>query len=144
MCQKIGSENVAPGWICCKCKIYNGEQRAECKQCKHARCAVEEIATKVASVSGEIPAEVLAPLFENLKAILVLGNQLIANVEQAQAYAGSFPELIKQLNRIELPKEIREQTNTITPRLMALVGDPLILGKFLEMMPSSEGANFPN
>lgn len=29
---------VAPGWGCCKCRTYNGIQRAECRNCSHARC----------------------------------------------------------------------------------------------------------
>lgn len=29
---------VMPGWGCCKCRIYNGKQRTECRGCGHTRC----------------------------------------------------------------------------------------------------------
>lgn len=29
---------LMPGWGCCRCRIYNGKQRAECRGCGHARC----------------------------------------------------------------------------------------------------------
>ena len=33
--------NLAPGWGCCNCRTFNGDQRAECKHCKHKRCDKE-------------------------------------------------------------------------------------------------------
>ncbi len=27
---------LAPGWACCRCKVYNGLQREVCKSCKQA------------------------------------------------------------------------------------------------------------
>lgn len=29
---------LAPGWGCCNCRTYNGNQRPECKLCGHTRC----------------------------------------------------------------------------------------------------------
>jgi len=30
--------NVMPSWGCCNCRTLNGNQRTECKHCKHNRC----------------------------------------------------------------------------------------------------------
>ena len=32
------SKYVMPGWGCCRCHIYNGLQRDECKNCGHKCC----------------------------------------------------------------------------------------------------------
>ena len=37
-CVVIDHPNLQPGWGCCQCKTYNGDQRVECKMCKHPRC----------------------------------------------------------------------------------------------------------
>lgn len=37
-CQKISGDYIMPGWGCCKCRTYNGEQRSHCKVCQHPRC----------------------------------------------------------------------------------------------------------
>lgn len=29
---------VAPGWGCCKCRIYNGAVRRSCRNCGHEPC----------------------------------------------------------------------------------------------------------
>ena len=34
-----GDPALAPGWICCGCRTYNGLQRSECKFCGYTRCA---------------------------------------------------------------------------------------------------------
>lgn len=31
-------QGLFPGWLCCSCSVYNGYQRAACKQCGHAPC----------------------------------------------------------------------------------------------------------
>jgi hypothetical protein len=36
MCEFIKAPNVAMGWGCCRCRVYNGIQRVECKQCGFA------------------------------------------------------------------------------------------------------------
>lgn len=38
-CKKISHPNLQPGWGCCSCKTFNGEQRIECKVCAHPCCA---------------------------------------------------------------------------------------------------------
>jgi len=40
ICVKIEHQNIAPGWGCCVCRVYNGVQRTECKNCKHKRCDI--------------------------------------------------------------------------------------------------------
>lgn len=35
----VGMKHVADGWGCCKCRTYNGEQRATCRNCSHLRCS---------------------------------------------------------------------------------------------------------
>jgi hypothetical protein len=50
-CSTINHPNLVPGWGCCECHTFNGNQRDECKnpQCNHARCdnpAVKRIAIK--------------------------------------------------------------------------------------------------
>ena len=37
-CVKINHPNLQPGFGCCQCHVYNGDQRQECKGCKHPRC----------------------------------------------------------------------------------------------------------
>jgi hypothetical protein len=37
-CSKIEHRNIQPGWGCCNCRTYNGEQREACKVCQHKRC----------------------------------------------------------------------------------------------------------
>jgi len=37
-CVAIEHPNLMPGWGCCVCRTYNGNQRAECKWCQHKRC----------------------------------------------------------------------------------------------------------
>lgn len=36
-CEYVGSKHVLPGWGCCQCRVYNGLQRTECKNCGHPR-----------------------------------------------------------------------------------------------------------
>jgi hypothetical protein len=38
MCKKIESFHILPGWVCCKCRIYNGPPRPTCKQCARPHC----------------------------------------------------------------------------------------------------------
>lgn len=44
-CDKIIHPNIQPGWGCCKCRTYNGDQRPACKQCTHPRCDESESLT---------------------------------------------------------------------------------------------------
>jgi hypothetical protein len=37
-CVALDHPNLMPGWGCCQCRVYNGNQRNECKQCGHKRC----------------------------------------------------------------------------------------------------------
>lgn len=37
-CSAIEHPCLAPSWGCCECRTLNGNHRAECKQCGHARC----------------------------------------------------------------------------------------------------------
>jgi hypothetical protein len=38
MCTKVNHPNILPGYGCCKCNTYNGNQRESCKTCNHPRC----------------------------------------------------------------------------------------------------------
>lgn len=37
-CARIHSAHVMPGWVCCRCRGYNGLQRTECRNCGHTFC----------------------------------------------------------------------------------------------------------
>lgn len=37
-CTHVRMSNVVPGWACCKCRMYNGYQRHECRGCGHVPC----------------------------------------------------------------------------------------------------------
>ena len=37
-CTSIEHRSIQPGWGCYNCRTYNGDQRSECKHCKHKRC----------------------------------------------------------------------------------------------------------
>jgi hypothetical protein len=38
-CQRIDNlDQVLPGWGYCKCRSYNGYQRALCRRCGHLQC----------------------------------------------------------------------------------------------------------
>jgi len=37
-CEFLNLEDVLPGWVCCRCRTYNGLQRKACKRCKHEPC----------------------------------------------------------------------------------------------------------
>jgi hypothetical protein len=37
-CVDISHPNLQPGWGCCGCNTYNGNQRDRCKYCNHERC----------------------------------------------------------------------------------------------------------
>lgn len=41
MCQFISSKHVMPGYICCRCRSYNGLQRERCKVCAIKPCELE-------------------------------------------------------------------------------------------------------
>lgn len=35
-------KHIFPGWVCCKCRVYNGLQRKECKTCGHVCCNLQK------------------------------------------------------------------------------------------------------
>lgn len=37
-CIKLDHPNLAPGYGCCQCKTYNGNQNLNCRYCGHRRC----------------------------------------------------------------------------------------------------------
>ena len=37
-CEAVALAHVVPGWSCCACRTYNGNQRPACKRCGHERC----------------------------------------------------------------------------------------------------------
>jgi hypothetical protein len=48
-CREINHPNLMPGYACCACSTFNGNQRSQCKACGHKRCdnpAVKRIATE--------------------------------------------------------------------------------------------------
>ena len=40
-CIALSHPNLMPGWGCCVCRTYNGDQRHECKSCGHKRCDLD-------------------------------------------------------------------------------------------------------
>ena len=38
MCKYVQSEFISPGYGCCRCQVYNGLQRFNCKSCGEAHC----------------------------------------------------------------------------------------------------------
>ena len=51
MCSLIGGTSyLAPGWLCCACKVYNGLRRSECKICARRQCTALS-----GGASGPIP-----------------------------------------------------------------------------------------
>ena len=58
MCRLFeGSDHVLPGWVCCGCRIYNGAQRPECKNCGHVYCGPKFEVTEretMTSLTGEV------------------------------------------------------------------------------------------
>jgi hypothetical protein len=38
LCFHIRGSNIAPGWGCCHCRMYNGYQRTACRGCGHKPC----------------------------------------------------------------------------------------------------------
>jgi len=39
MCQYVDHPNVAPGWGCCHCGLYNGVQNITCRICGAKPCS---------------------------------------------------------------------------------------------------------
>ncbi len=37
-CEAIAHPNLQPGWGCCNCRGFNGDQRQSCRHCNHNRC----------------------------------------------------------------------------------------------------------
>lgn len=37
-CIHVRGNHVVPGWGCCKCRVYNGYQRQQCRGCGHEHC----------------------------------------------------------------------------------------------------------
>ena len=37
-CKHVRGAHLVPGWGCCKCRCYNGYQRAACRNCGHPPC----------------------------------------------------------------------------------------------------------
>jgi len=37
-CIHVRGSHVVPGWGCCRCRCYNGYQRATCRSCGHPCC----------------------------------------------------------------------------------------------------------
>jgi hypothetical protein len=64
-CKPVDIPNVMPGWGCCKCRAYNGNQRDNCKICEHPRC--------------DSPAVKKIPIFEKdgMKIVTINMNPLI-------------------------------------------------------------------
>lgn len=38
MCNFVIASSVAPGYGCCRCHVYNGLQRVQCKSCGESHC----------------------------------------------------------------------------------------------------------
>jgi hypothetical protein len=50
-----GSQYLAPGWGCCRCRAYNGVTRYVCKACSHARCGKVVVTPAPAPTSPATP-----------------------------------------------------------------------------------------
>jgi hypothetical protein len=37
-CFHVRGTHVVPGWGCCRCRVYNGYQRDNCRACGHPAC----------------------------------------------------------------------------------------------------------
>ena len=56
LCQLVPEiKYVMAGWGCCRCRVYNGVWRENCKQCFHLRCI--EIPQEVIDRQNTIRAE---------------------------------------------------------------------------------------
>lgn len=54
ICELILSlKNVVPGWGCCRCRVYNGLQRKECKRCGHECCNLDKPLPEVFGLCNE-------------------------------------------------------------------------------------------
>ena len=66
MCTFISMRELAPGWVCCRCRTYNGLQRDACRGCKQEQHEIEVPATVVRCAcglgleKGERPVQTLA------------------------------------------------------------------------------------
>ncbi len=47
MCKFIAGSALLPGWVCCRCRTYNGLQRCHCRACKEKPHEIEVPATVV-------------------------------------------------------------------------------------------------
>jgi protein-tyrosine phosphatase len=42
-CSVLEGPGLMPGWGCCRCRQYNGNQRQECSHCGHERCIKKDM-----------------------------------------------------------------------------------------------------
>jgi hypothetical protein len=120
MCQQVGSQNLAPGWICCGCRIYNGIQRGECKQCEKAICRADTIAAPV-QIGPMVPSrEQLDAIVGDLTDLLRVGEHLVSKVETVLQIM-PLPDLVKALNEIEMPEDAARRFQDLKTRIPALV-----------------------
>ena len=117
MCQRVGSPHLAPGWVCCKCQIYNGGQRTECKQCSYVRCEASFAPIPVLA----IPRERLEAIASDLTELLTIGSRLLPKIE-AELATMSFPELVSCLNQIEISQEAAKQFQSLMVRVPGILG----------------------
>lgn len=128
MCKIIEeTPNLAPGWVCCGCRCYNGNQRAECKHCGHTRCtnplpeaAPESTSTWVLSkedtaefakdltIAGEAIARILlryegSPSLKGLSLVETLQAFLASSVLEASG--GVFKQIAEIATRLPIWQE---------------------------------------
>lgn len=134
MCQRVGSAHLASGWICCECKIYNGDQRPECKQCNRNRCEVEESASSIGSAPNYvIPRERLDSIIADLSELLAIADRLLPKIE-AEVERIPFSDLVESLNEIEMPEKASQQFRDLVARLPAIIGvDPAMLRTIMQL-----------
>jgi predicted metal-binding protein len=63
-CQPIESKYIAPGYGCCQCQTYNGNQRTHCKHCNHERCDKPDVLRVVVETPNGIA---IVPVKSNSK-----------------------------------------------------------------------------
>ena len=135
MCTPVGSQNLASGWVCCACKIYNGEQRAECKQCNRARCVDSIPATP------SIQREHLDSMIMDLTEILNIASRLLPKVE-AELQRMSFLDFVRCLNEIDMPEDAARKYQELMGRLPAILG--VDLAALTQAMAASADLDLPN
>ncbi len=62
VCQRRDNmKGLFPGWLCCKCRVYNGYQRLHCKGCQHPSCFAVTSDAELLPIMRSVPGVGLIP-----------------------------------------------------------------------------------